>query len=506
MKDALSKTVKINKNGSLSLSWRDARYHRFYTIVDQLVYELQEHVWLKTGKSKRRLKEDGLEKLHYSIECLVRDCIAVVLQRKRKSEAAVHKGQYYYSANRPDQMLTYSIHIKRAFEGLVELGYLEVTKLGHHDRKGRKDGTPTGRLTRYAASDRLLGMFTSDELEALPAIVPSYSDPELIRVRVKETDENGIIRKRSLQVRDTTETQQMRLNLNVINKALSESWYDLEIPDEELSELQKRLANDREDERIIRMDRRSLYRVFNDPDLQTGGRFYGGWWQNIPREYRHYLIVNGKQMVEMDYSNQHPTILYAQQGVVRPADCYSEVIKLNELPHGITDKDLRDMIKAAFNAMLNSPKTLKQPPEKVRPSKFGLKWADISEAIMAFHKPIAHHFYTGIGLRLQRLDSDIAEKVLLHFAQKGIAILPLHDSFLMHYGHEGLLDSVMRKAFEDVVGLSPKIDRKIASKRQSNESQTSDDEFGPDTSLDISELLASRIGHDRRLDQFYSLK
>ena len=119
MKDAPSKTVKINKNGSLSLSWRDARYHRFYTIVDQLVYELQEHVWLKTGKSKRRLKEDGLEKLHYSIECLVRDCIAVVLQRKRKSEAAVHKGQYYYSANRPDQMLTYSIHIKRAFEGLA---------------------------------------------------------------------------------------------------------------------------------------------------------------------------------------------------------------------------------------------------------------------------------------------------------------------------------------------------------------------------------------------------
>ena len=42
MKDAPSKTEKINKNASLSVSWRDARYHRFYTIVDQLVYELQE--------------------------------------------------------------------------------------------------------------------------------------------------------------------------------------------------------------------------------------------------------------------------------------------------------------------------------------------------------------------------------------------------------------------------------------------------------------------------------
>ena len=148
--------------------------------------ELQEHVWVKSGKAKRRLKGDGLEKLHYSVECLVRDCMAVVLQRKRKSEAAIRKGQYYYSSERPDQMLTYSIHIERAFEGLVELGYLEVTKLGYFDRNGRKDGTPTSRLSRYIASDRLLDLFTAEELKALPAIIPPYCDPELIRVRIKE--------------------------------------------------------------------------------------------------------------------------------------------------------------------------------------------------------------------------------------------------------------------------------------------------------------------------------
>ena len=96
------------------------------------------------------------------------------------------KGQHYYSSNRPDKMLTYSIHIERAFGGLVELEYLEVTKLGYFDRKGRKDGTPTSHLSRYIASDRLLGLFAVDELEAIPAITPSYSDPELIRVRVKK--------------------------------------------------------------------------------------------------------------------------------------------------------------------------------------------------------------------------------------------------------------------------------------------------------------------------------
>ena len=120
-------------------------------------------------------------------------------------------------------------------------------------------------------------------------------------------------------------------------------------------------------------------------------------------------------------------------------NCYADVIELDHFPKGFTKSDLRDMIKASFNAMLNSKKVLKQPPTGVQPSKFGLKWAQVSDAIIAFHQPIKHHLYKGVGLRLQRLDSDIAEKVMLHFAQKNIAILPLHDSFLMHDGYESSL-------------------------------------------------------------------
>ena len=95
MKEARSKPVIRKKTDSLNLSWRDIRYRRFYEVVDRLVHELQGHAWVKTDKPKRRLKGDGLEKLHYSVECLVRDCMAVVLQRKRKSEAAIRKGSFY---------------------------------------------------------------------------------------------------------------------------------------------------------------------------------------------------------------------------------------------------------------------------------------------------------------------------------------------------------------------------------------------------------------------------
>ena len=98
-------------------------------------------------------------------------------------------------------------------------------------------------------------------------------------------------------------------------------------------------------------------------DLHTGGRFYGGWWQNIPKEYRHHLAVNGKKMVELDYSNQHPSILYAQAAEIRPADCYADVVPSSSLPQDVTKKELRSAVKAAFNAMLNSPRPLATAPQ-----------------------------------------------------------------------------------------------------------------------------------------------
>ena len=52
-------------------------------------------------------------------------------------------------------------------------------------------------------------------------------------------------------------------------------------------------------------------------------------------------------------------------------------------------------------------------------------------------------FGTGIGLEFQRIDSDIAEATMLHFTNRNIPILPVHDSFVMHHGYEDELHNVM---------------------------------------------------------------
>ena len=63
-------------------------------------------------------------------------------------------------------------------------------------------------------------------------------------------------------------------------------------------------------------------------------------------------------------------------------------------------------------------------------------------------------------MRLQKVDSQIAEKVLLHFAKRA-SILPLHDSFLMHHAFEEQLPNAMRKAFQEIGLGEAKVDEKI---------------------------------------------
>jgi len=471
--------------------WRSKRYSRFYSITDQIVDELQNHIWTKTGRSKRRLNGSDLDALKFSVETLIRDSVAVVYQRKRYGSASIKKGKDSYSEVGTDPLITYRIHIARAYHGLIELGYLVETEKGFHDRKGRKDGTLLSKLTRYQATDKLIQLFTAEEQRVLAAIIPSARDPNPIRVRVRDPETR---RRQTLPTPDTANVRRMRSNLQRINTAIQRYWIDLALEDDFLAEQLLALGSSDNRDVQVRMNQRSLYRVFNDPTLKTGGRFYGGWWQNIPKSLRRYLVIDGKRTIELDYANQHPTILYLKEGLEPPIDGYSGVLGPIE---GHTDSTIRSMVKSAFNAMLNADHRLTQAPKGVKPARFGLKWREVSDAIEAFHHPIAKYFYTGIGLRLQRTDSDIAERVLLTFAkhEDRIPILPLHDSFILHSGYEDMLRRVMAEAFEKIVGGPPKISM------ETYLAPTATDEGFINLSVD--ELLAANdIGHEWRLQVF----
>ncbi|GAD57531.1 hypothetical protein MBELCI_3583 [Limimaricola cinnabarinus LL-001] len=483
---------------------RERRYHRFFQIVDKVVEEIQAHQWVDTGKPKRRLRGEQLQMLRASVETLIRDSVAVVYQRKRKGESSIHLHRNWYSTPASPADLAHSIHVQRAYQGMLELGYLEQTRKGVYDRQGRKDGSTRSRLTRYRATDHLIGKFTPEEQEVLPVIVPPSMPYAPIRIQVKTEDG----RREASLAPETGEVLLMQWHLERINRVLTSRWYDLLIPDAELAELQARLADDPDGGKPLALDRRTLHRVFNDADLTTGGRFYGGWWQNVPKKYRRHLLVNGKRMVEIDYSNLHPVILYAEAGVKPPEDCYRCIFDAGTEAKG--GDDLRSMVKAAFNAMLNAGKELRQAPKGINPGRFDMTWRQVSDAILTAHEPIAHHFYTGVGKRLQRKDSDVAERVMLAFIDSGIPILPIHDSFLVHEGHRDLLNERMQAALTAICGVvtklkpvEPDLDQILA--EQAAEQEMDSEGFGAETTQDLGEILATQEGHDKRLDAFLAL-
>ena len=117
--------------------------------------------------------------------------------------------------------------------------------------------------------------------------------------------------------------------------------------------------------------------------------------------------------------------------------------------HRVIDGEHRDLVKAAFNAMLQANTPLTSCPNEIDPSVADISRKELRERVIAAHLPIEHLFFSGEGNKLQLEDSCIAESVMLQFAAIDAPTLPVHDSFIMHHGYEGELEEAMLRAFYD---------------------------------------------------------
>ena len=168
----------------------------------------------------------------------------------------------------------------------------------------------------------------------------------------------------------------------------------------------------------------SMVRIFSKGSLNQGGRFYSAV-QNYKAETRKYLYFDKEPTIEIDYSSFHPHLLYHQDGLQFAGDD----------PYVIKGFD-RGHVKIAFNIMLNrkGTKNNKSATNTIS-NELGI-YVEAAEAleiaILELHSPIAQHFNSGIGLKLQRLDSDIAMSVIDHFVNVlKRPIVSIHDSFIV---------------------------------------------------------------------------
>ena len=328
-------------------------------------------------------------------------------------------------------------------------GFVEVVR-GFRDRR-----TGKGFLTRIRATARLKRAFKTYGLARY--MVGRSSEFESVELKNDQ--------KVRINYRDTAETKSMRNTLARINGLIEGSFIGLKLPDAELRELSRRLREtevssaDDNIRRPIDLTRRLLYRIFNDGSFEIGGRFYGGWWQSIPSEYRKHIYVaqegelTPSRIVEIDYSSMQPRLAYAQVSACCPNDAYS-VPQL-----GRDDaKRVRPLLKAGFLRMLNT----KSRVEAIEALQSHYKEEGITgdlpnpevvvHMIELLHPPLAPLFYTYLGKRLMNTESRVTELVLLEMFERNVMVLPVHDSFLVAEKHRELLAQVMADSFERIAG------------------------------------------------------
>lgn len=351
---------------------------------------------------------------------------------------STHKGLINHLSN---QFVTLAVR------GLETLGWVKIKK-GHRSAKGEKV------ITQLLPSGDLLARFENIGLRWQELYVPDATI--LLRNKDQSTDEQY-----ELKVPDTRTVRSMKKNLNKINQFLAKQAICLHMSNENLKALGS--AESKIKYPLI-FSHTPLRRIFSRGSMERGGRFYGGWWENLPSEYRPYLTINGLATGEVDFSEFHPRILYLLSGQDVPnGDLYDDGWRDPASP--IYDKNMepyrsrRKLFKEVFNAILNDLEgTFRLSRDELACAKrLGLSLVKIRKILFKKHPLLEMNARSGIGLRLQYIDSKIAEHVLLELMELKIPCLPVHDSFIVPRHQVAELIRAMRNGFKSVTGHMPNL-------------------------------------------------
>jgi hypothetical protein len=218
-----------------------------------------------------------------------------------------------------------------------------------------------------------------------------------------------------------------------------------------------------------------LYALFTG-DFDHHGRLYTGRYghQGLRKLERATIRFDGEGCIELDYSGLHPRLLYHLEGIDYRGDPYA-------LWGRETTESLRLLAKVYLNALINATdpsaaasacnramshktkegkwKEGKSYDEAVKLlgayRRSGIKFHELHQPVLDTHPRIRHHFGTGAGLRLMRMDSIIALDVLFHFTKRSLPCLSCHDSFIVTEREGRELRTIMGRMYEKHAGFLP---------------------------------------------------
>jgi len=334
----------------------------------------------------------------------------------------------------------------RVVDGLEDLGYLE-NHIGFQDLS-----RDFSRVSRMRATPKLIDLIQN--YDVVPSMI-SRGDDKVIVLR----DADG----EDISFEATDETQKMEADLQSYNTFIGEHQLGLSLSIEEVRTLLMARRSNPIDYSRTRVRRKFKY------DFSSGGRFYDGWWQEMPKDFRPCLSIDGEPCSELDYRGQHLLLLYALNEDEFPW------LRSDSDPYG---EENRDLMKQVFLICVNEEsretaiQAIRQEinynhPELPSTNQFINPLIDTT---IERHPEVSDYFFSEMWAELQRQDSKIAEYVLNHMRANRILVLPVHDSFVVQDQYIHHLYSIMKEAYRMLVPDSiPEATLKIGAKRDPNQ-------------------------------------
>jgi hypothetical protein len=196
---------------------------------------------------------------------------------------------------------------------------------------------------------------------------------------------------------------------------------------------------------------RGPIRVMYKNNPVYSGRVYTRF-QNMPKEMRAQMRIDGMKTVELDYKSNHLMMLIAMLGQPLPDDPYIAIASKSA--------SNRDQVKTFITASLGADSEEKAF-NSLKRKKFNKElFNKIKVAATSLYEGLP--LFKGVGVMLQSLEGQIALEIMDAGANEGVVVLPVHDSFITTVDNEQWLSNQMIKQWSNNVtdGVKTRIDKK----------------------------------------------
>jgi len=307
----------------------------------------------------------------------------------------------------------------RIFE---KLGYLTIFRGIHFEKLDKKY------LTRLKVTDKfkeLVNKFNLNYQDILKQTPP---------ISLKDSKDNEI------KVINSKTTNPIRKRIERYNNLILSS--DIELPIDKIDYDKRRKAW---------FANRTYTKHYLNRSYKSGGKYYGPYWQNLSKELRKEIKINGQQTVELDFNAMHLHLLYCKVNK-KLSDYIPEGKDAYELPNRN-----RKIVKTSFTCCINNncnkdnvnkvvgPKVAKKYPEIFVKNT---SYRDILEELGSHHPEVRQFFYAQIGNEVSYMESKVSDYIIGKLTRKNILVLNIHDSFIVSINYKDILLNTMIDAFK----------------------------------------------------------